>query len=139
MNIEIEGHEYLHFIPEPWKSTNQVPIEWFKDNFKNYIFSSFHIIENCVPYELNDGPNKGGIYFLIQDQNIVYVGQSNAIYRRLIQHYKSDKLFTHYWCFGGMPEIFVEAIEGYYIHKYKPPLNDKLLPPHQVVAPYLQF
>ena len=136
MNLEIEGHEYLQFIPEPWKSTNQIPIEWFEDNFKKYIFSTNHVVENCVPYELNDGPNKGGVYFLIRGRIVVYVGQSNDICRRLIQHYKSDKSFTHYWCFGGIPEIFVEAVEGYYIHKIKPPLNNKMPPLHEVVAPY---
>ena len=137
MDIKIEGHEYLTFIPGGWKETGQTPIEWFKENFPNFIFSCEHILNNVVPYELNDGPNCGGIYFLAQQNRLVYVGISNAIYRRLIQHHQNGLKFTHYWCFGGMPEMFVEAIESYYINKLSPPLNEKLPRPHEVVKPYL--
>ncbi|MDX6015084.1 MULTISPECIES: GIY-YIG nuclease family protein [Shewanella] len=113
MDIDIEGHEYLTFVPGQWKQKGQAPIEWFKENFPKFIYPPEHIVQNSVPYELNDGPNKGGVYFLIDQNRVAYVGVSNAIYRRLIQHYKNRVPFTHYWCFGGMPEMFVQAIESY--------------------------
>lgn len=137
MDIEIEGHEYLTFVPGDWEHTGQAPIEWFKENFSRFIFSPQHIVKKSVPYELNDGPNKGGVYFLLDKNKIVYIGVSNSIYRRLVQHFNKKLPFTHYWCFGGMPEMFVEAIESYYIHKFKPSLNEKYPIPHEVVQTYL--
>jgi hypothetical protein len=96
MNINIEGHEYLCFIPEPWRESGQIPIDWFKENIGRFLYSRKHILTNAVPYELNDGPNKGGVHFLIASERIMYVGISNAICKRLIQHKESRKTFTHY-------------------------------------------
>jgi len=135
--MDIEGHEYLTFIPEPWKISNQTPIEWFRTNFLDFVYDKKYILANSVPYELNDGPNKGGVYFLIDKGIIVYIGQSNAICRRLMQHKSSGLEFTHYWCFGGMPEFYVEAIEAYYIHKFQPTLNEKYPHLHEVVIPHV--
>jgi hypothetical protein len=125
MNIDIEGHEYLCYVPPPWEETGQIPLDWFRENLSRFLYSQNHILGHAVPYELNDGPNKGGIYFLLVQGKVVYVGKSDSVQARLVQHWRSGKKFTHYWCFGGMPKIFVEHIESFYIYYLEPELNEK--------------
>ncbi len=127
MDLDIEGHEYLCFVPPPWESTRQAPIDWLRDNIARFQFSEQHIKKHAVPYELGDGPNKGGVYFLLEDREIVYVGKAKSVHERLIQHSK-DRAFTQYWAFGGMPELFVEDIETFYIYYLEPMLNEKYPP-----------
>ena len=62
MNIEIDGHEYLTFVPGVWKQTRQVPIEWFEENFSQFVYSYEHIIKEAVPYELT------AIHFIFRRQ-----------------------------------------------------------------------
>ncbi|OQW39155.1 MAG: hypothetical protein A4S08_07480 [Proteobacteria bacterium SG_bin4] len=125
MNIDIEGHEYLCYVPSPWAGTGQDPLEWFRENFLRFAYSQKHILDHAVPYELGDGPNRGGVYFLVAEEKIVYVGKANSVQARLIQHWRDRKLFSYYWCFGGMPELFVEDIETFYIYYLEPELNEK--------------
>ena len=125
MNIDIEGHEYLCYVPPPWAETGQIPLLWLRENFLRFAYSQNHIQECAVPYDLGDSPNKGGIYFLLAERRVVYVGKSSSVQARLIQHRRGGKQFSHYWCFGGMPELFVEHIEMFYIYYIEPELNDK--------------
>lgn len=128
MNIDIEGHEYLCFIPPPWEGTGQIPIEWFRKHFPRFLYSETHILSQAMPYEINDGPNRGGIYFLVEQTKIIYVGKANSVRARLVQHWTDKKPFTHYWCLGGMPALFVEDIETFYIYYLEPCLNEKYPP-----------
>lgn len=81
-----------------------------------------------------------GIYFLIQDKKIVYVGKSRDIKERIAEHTKphSDKKFDSF-SYIELPEEFLDYnrvydinekenialnnLEGLYILKYKPKYN----------------
>lgn len=78
-----------------------------------------HIIKNAVNL---DRFVLKGIYFLLDNNEIVYVGQSVNVYQRIHQH--RDKKFNR---------IFVLKtdnldLESYYINKLKPKYNSIILP-----------
>ena len=64
-----------------------------------------------------------GVYFLINENEIIYVGQSVNIAGRVGGHHK-DKVFTHY-TYVECPESHLNALEGLYIEKFDPPLNGR--------------
>jgi hypothetical protein len=140
MYLPISEEEYQErYIreQEPWKLTRQSPFDWFKDNFPKFMVTQDHILRNRKKYVPGKSPLYSGIYFLIFDGLIVYVGKSNHFDRRFIQHYKTGLEFGEYWTIGGIPELFVEAVEAFYIHAADPFFNIKYPPPHDVVIPHL--
>ncbi len=62
-----------------------------------------------------------GIYFLLNDTLLVYIGQSKDILRR-IQEHRQDKVFTHY-CYFECKESELNALEQKYIKRHNPKLN----------------
>jgi len=64
-----------------------------------------------------------GIYFLISDKEIVYVGKSKDVACRINNHKKEDvKKFDNVF-FIKVPEKELESTENYYISKFKPKYN----------------
>lgn len=94
------------------------------------------IVAEAQPYSRNGGPNDQGLYCLIWDGQIVYVGLSRYIGSRLLQHHEQGRPFTHYWCLLGFSEGALSATEAAYIRAWEPAWNDKFHPgaPAAVVA-----
>lgn len=67
---------------------------------------------------------KCGIYFLIQGDEIIYIGQSRDCYRRLSEHENSPprKSFDAY-CVIEVSPGKLDEIEAAYIAKFQPRLN----------------
>jgi hypothetical protein len=64
-----------------------------------------------------------GIYFLLKEGNLVYVGKSINIHARVMQHRDiKDKDFDEV-ILMPVPEDELSRIENYYIGLLKPPLN----------------
>jgi hypothetical protein len=61
-----------------------------------------------------------GIYFLVQDTEVIYVGQSVNIYSRISQH--MDKRFDRY-AFVPCEAELLDKLESLYIHTLRPKLN----------------
>lgn len=61
-----------------------------------------------------------GVYFLIQNEDIVYIGQSTNIFGRLASH--SDKQFTHVTALL-VPREHLNFVESVYILAMRPKLN----------------
>lgn len=100
------------------------PHDLFIENYNSYLFNESHIIKNAEQYNYDTSPHIKGIYFLIHENEIVYVGKSISIRTRLDQHIHSGKHFTQYWYFEyELP--FIDKIEGFYIHLLQPRLNIK--------------
>lgn len=70
-----------------------------------------------------------GIYFLLKDQQVVYVGQSTNIFCRVADHLLSKEFdsFSYFEC----DRKDLTDFEAAYINKYKPKLN--------VVIPRIKF
>jgi len=62
-----------------------------------------------------------GVYFLIEDDDIVYVGQSINIDARVGQHH-TTKTFS-FVAYVECQQEKLLALEALYIHKFDPPLN----------------
>ena len=65
-----------------------------------------------------------GVYFLLQDDKVVYVGQSVNVLQRLIQHLQAPgaKVFNR-WCFIPVPQEQLNAQEQHYIGLFTPMHN----------------
>jgi hypothetical protein len=76
------------------------------------------IVKVALPWKL-----ASGVYFLIQDDKVVYVGQSVNVYSRIAQHV--DKQFDKY-AFVPCDVDLLNKLESLYIHVLKPKLNGNL-------------
>lgn len=61
-----------------------------------------------------------GVYFLIDGDRVVYVGQSVNVYSRIASHY--DKAFDKF-AFILCNKDMLNGLESLYIHLLRPPLN----------------
>ena len=73
------------------------------------------IAKSALPWE-----KSSGVYFLLHDDEIVYVGQSVHIYSRIAGH--ADKKFNRYAYIPCPPEA-LDVLESLYIHLLRPALN----------------
>jgi hypothetical protein len=73
------------------------------------------IIESAKPWQ-----QSSGVYFLIDKDKIVYVGQSVNIYARIPTHH--DKKFDKYAYIPCKPRL-LNVLESLYIHLLQPKLN----------------
>lgn len=78
------------------------------------------IIESALPWE-----RAIGVYFLIKDGEVVYVGQSTNIYARITQHWsdvyggKEFDSYAYVLCDRGV----LDRLESLYIHCLQPRFN----------------
>lgn len=61
-----------------------------------------------------------GVYFLIDGDKVVYVGQSVNVYARIASHH--DKVFERF-AFIPCEREMLDSLESLYIHILRPPLN----------------
>jgi len=74
------------------------------------------ILNNAITFE-----RKACVYFLINNDKVVYVGKTHDINNRLCSHLK-DKIFNKYYYFECKEES-LNLLEGLYIMKYNPIYN----------------
>ena len=77
------------------------------------------IVEHAVPLH-----TACGIYFLIFEKKIVYVGQSTNVFSRIFSHVQLKKFDSYVY----MPceKYMLNKLESLYIHFLSPPLNGNL-------------
>jgi hypothetical protein len=109
----------------PWEHTGQSPIDWMAENLDHYILSKEKIIESGIPIKGVNISARPGVYFLMRDNEIIYVGISKQIDRRVWQH--KDKLmpFNRVAWLTWIPEMYLASVEAYYIYEFRPKLNNK--------------
>lgn len=106
----------------------KTPITWLRNYWPNMRYTPDQILASADDYPAcaNDGQDHCGIYFLITDDVIRYVGQAKQVFARLRQHFYNkpfEKVFTF-----EAPSILLDTIEAAYIHKLKPEWNTKIPP-----------
>ena len=82
---------------------------------KAYLLTKNQLLENEISWT-----SLVGIYFLIKDKEIVYVGQSTNVYRRIPSHL--DKQFTGY-AVVLCEKHELNILESLYIHCLQPKYN----------------
>lgn len=83
------------------------------------LLSAEQIIQGSLPWG-----KSAGVYFLIYESEVVYVGQAVNVYSRIGQH--TDKKFDRY-AFVPCPPDMMNKIESLYIHCLRPKLNGNQL------------
>jgi predicted GIY-YIG superfamily endonuclease len=73
------------------------------------------ILSSAVPFR-----QQCGIYFLIRDNKIIYIGQSVNIPARIVNHTKKN--YTHIFCLE-CDESELDILERKYLQKFHPELN----------------
>lgn len=105
----------------------RIPNEWLRANAKRFHFTDQQILDAAVTeFHAPDLPPMArcyGIYFLISNKEIIYVGMSKSIDERIDMHRKNRMPFDSFSWFEA-PELYLRAIEAYYIHRIQPPLNN---------------
>lgn len=61
-----------------------------------------------------------GIYFLVHQDDVVYVGKSLNVYARVQQHLQQQSKSFDRWCFFSCPPADLDRLEGYYIKAIRP-------------------
>jgi excinuclease UvrABC nuclease subunit len=80
--------------------------------------SEAEIVAAAIPCNLT---RIAGIYFLISDGSVVYVGQSVDVYRRIASHVTTKQFDAIHVL--PCPEVELVKVESDYIRKLNPPLN----------------
>jgi hypothetical protein len=62
---------------------------------------------------------KSLVYFLIKDEQIVYIGKTKKGFKRVFEHRKDFDNFSYI----EVPESLLDTIETLYIERYKPIMN----------------
>lgn len=75
------------------------------------------VLEARVP-----SANNCGVYFLIENREIMYVGKSLDLFNRLSQHMRSGKRFDSYAFLACQP-THLDYYEALYINAFVPPWN----------------
>lgn len=81
-------------------------------------FKADEVLEGCLAW-----PMQSGIYFLIRDEEIKYVGKSVNVFRRLSQHCENGYRFDRFNVVFAPPEQ-LDALEETYISAMLPPWNE---------------
>ena len=74
-----------------------------------------------------------GIYFLLDNEKVVYVGQTLSISSRIYDHHKSSKKFNRFAWVRCKPELLNDW-EGYYIGTFLPKYNGGIPPNSHFMA-----
>ena len=77
------------------------------------------VVDGCQPWD-----KAVGVYFLIKNKSVVYVGQSTSVYSRISTHQHIKDFDSIAW----VPcELHIlDRLESLYIHTFRPPLNGNM-------------
>jgi hypothetical protein len=113
---------------QPWLDGDfQAPNAWIDATFMDHIRDPAIIIASAVcAGEAIASIDFGGIYFLLDDDIILYVGISCDVSSRLVQHQRT-KAFSKVYAFE-FPSLYAGHVEEFYIAAINPAMNDRMRP-----------
>lgn len=135
-----DPHASRKFLEDwaPWRETLDAPYIWMTKNLDRYIFPKEEIISSAMSVDGLEVTQDRGVYFLIQDKQVIYVGLSNNIERRTCQHKDKGVRFTHISWITWIPDLFIDSVESFYIYEFQPPLNNKYYSLCSVLCEYAE-
>lgn len=92
----------------------------FMSELSNKVTGKTLVSEDVIVQAAKPWEGFSGVYFLVSDGKIVYVGQSVNVYSRLQNH--ADKKFDSFTIIQCKKE-HLDMLESLYIHMFKPPMN----------------
>ena len=155
-NIKIESESCLILNPKFSIRLDFKLNKYIYENFKNYIIENINLFINHIsdletldlikpninnnlyyirfmeisPEEnyaiIDESYDNSGVYVLYKKSDIIYIGKSKNIKKRIDQH-KTDKDFDRVKSIVFKNESYIDIYEPYLINKYKPILNRDLI------------
>lgn len=103
----------------PW--SGETPDAWFYYHAHEYLYAPEYIEACAQPYEPTDAMRgECGIYFLLIDTEIVYVGMSESIGDRVERHRFSGMRFNRWFFIHSIPSLYVREVELFFLHAFTP-------------------
>ncbi|NII53600.1 GIY-YIG nuclease family protein [Luteibacter sp. SG786] len=93
---------------------------WFDRHLPNLRFDSEMVVAAARP---ETRWQAAGVYFLVWEGMVCYVGQSRCIGARMVQYEREGRPFDGVAAIAGIPEWARSAVEYAYIHAWNPPWN----------------
>lgn len=127
LNVSIHGHRKMpstdefHADPQEWLDANASRFQFTDDQLISAASPQF-AGHRCSIERWSQYTHVCGIYFLVANKEIIYIGQSNLIPRRIFQHRDNFMEFDSLVWFE-VPELFLSTIESYYIGRIRPRFN----------------
>lgn len=85
-------------------------------------------------YKGGDIEKASGVYFLVSDGKVVYVGQSYNVYSRVAAHQRSKRFDA--WCYVPCTgKAALDMLESMYIHHLQPEQNGRIGGTDQISVP----
>ena len=108
-----------------WAVRDQARIEELESELYSYKlrFGSNLLSEHAIVGQSKRVDPDCGVYFLLQDFKIVYVGQTQNGLHRIGQHFVDEKKAFDSYTFLPVPESQLNIIESAYIEKFNPVYN----------------
>ena len=105
VSFDIPEPTELEKLPHPGEGNY-----WLTDKYKN-----IYGLEKC----------KLGVYFLFDKEEIVYVGKSTNIFKRILDHRRGRKFDS--WAYYELnSKLEVSILEFYFIYKLQPKYNRRM-------------
>lgn len=99
--------------------------EWCWRSLGRLTFSPRQIIEAAADKADSDLWDEPGVYFLVWDGLIVYVGRSVSVQKRLREHRKEGRPFQRAAAIIGLCNDGLREVEDAYVRAFNPPWNEK--------------
>jgi hypothetical protein len=115
---ELIDHEPCAGFPTPAEQR-----EWLADFHDALCYPGDRLLSEAWPVS-QDPPHARGIYFLIWQGKVCYVGQAGSVFMRLEQHRAERRPFTHYNGIVGLPAWALSTVEYAYVDAWDPPWNE---------------
>jgi len=77
------------------------------------------VVDGCQPWD-----KAVGVYFLIKNKSVVYVGQSTSVYSRISTHQSTKDFDSIAWV--PCENYMLDRLESLYIHTFRPALNGNM-------------
>lgn len=89
---------------------------------ENFYIPNFNLEINHILYSRIRFEKTQGVYFLILNKEIIYIGMTNHVFRRINQHQNDGKIFDSFFYIKCQKEKCAE-LEKFYIKKFMPKFN----------------
>lgn len=114
--------DYEEVVAE-WDNAYEA-FQWINANMQRFVFGLEEIKGRAAEYHAFDGPDSVGVYFLLYECEVVYVGKAHTLSQRLLNHYEQrKKIWTHFWCIRDIHPDVVDKVEYLYIKWLNPVFN----------------
>lgn len=107
---------------EGWSPAHKMPVAWLANYAKEFHFTDAEILAARTTSEM---PTASGIYFLFNNDECIYVGQTKCFWERSVQHQRNGMHWISHALLEA-PKVHAPSIEAYYIRRFNPRFNTDL-------------